>query len=391
MKLIYLSYWGLSDGLTQSSVIPHLKILAEKQYIDQILFLTIERTRETPTETLGLPKVTYVPLYSRNLKVGLANKINDFIVFTRQVSRLVAEHQVDHLLCRTSMAGSIGYLVSRKTGIPYSVESFEPHADYMLDAGVWSRWGPKYLFQKYWEDRIKKTSRHVVTVSKHFADKIHEEISGKVYTYGCAVDLERFTFNEESRKAIREQLKIDEQSIVGIYVGKFGDIYYDEEAFVIFKKAFDLIKNFYLILLTPSDRDRVRNELEGAGVSLSRCFINLVAYHQVPDYLSAADFAFSMVRPAPVRLYCSPIKDGEYWANGLPLLTADNIGEDSELISRYHAGAILHDDLSNLAEAILKVISLAVSERPNSQAIGLAKRYRSFHGLHNLYNQMFQG
>ncbi|MEQ9305888.1 MAG: glycosyltransferase [Marinoscillum sp.] len=321
MKIIYLSYWGFSDGLTQSSVLPHLKVLAAKAYIDQIVFLTIERKDDTSTGEIQIPKVFHQPLYSQNLKIGLFNKVNDFRIFTKQIVRIVKEYNIDEILCRTSLAGSLGYLASRKTQTPYHVESFEPHADYMLDGKVWARWGFKYLFQKYWEYQIIETAQSVVTVSEFFTNRIKTRTRGQVYTFACAVDHEKFKFSEAKRRTTRSRLGILDSETVGIYVGKFGDIYYDHKAFEIFREVFNQIPDFRLIVLTPQDKSWVCDRFKDFEIELKKCHVARVPHDEVSEYLSASDFAFSMVRPSPVRLYCSPIKDGEYWANGLTIFS----------------------------------------------------------------------
>jgi hypothetical protein len=62
----------------------------------------------------------------------------------------------------------------------------------------------------------------------------------------------------------------------------------------------------------------------------------------VKDYLSAADFAFATIKSTPIRLYCCPVKNGEYWASGLPILLEDGIGDDSDIIKSEGGGIILN-------------------------------------------------
>lgn len=387
MRIIYLSYWSLSEGLTQSSVIPHIKVLAEKSYISEIYFLTIERANDPQTEFPEFPKIFYRPLYSQNLKIAVFNKFNDFRDFSVQIVNLIIKEKIDQVICRGALAGALGYLAYKKTKTEYIVESFEPHADYMLDGKIWSKWGIKYQMQKYWEKKIKKTAKAVVTVSRHFTKEIQNDCTGKVTQFGCAVDVDKFKFRLEDRISVRNKLGFKAYKI-GIYVGKFGSIYYNEKAFKIFRRAFDLIPDFRLIVLTPEDSIIISKHLTQNGIRLSDCYVNRVPHHEVPAFLSASDFAFSMVRPSPVRLFCSPIKDGEYWANGLPILSADMIGEDSNIIKQEHVGAIFDDDLNNLEEAIRNIELLISDNRLDNNMTKAAVKHRSFHFLPELYDQL---
>lgn len=43
MKILYISYWNINDPLTVATVYPNLKVLANFDWIDQIVFVNIER------------------------------------------------------------------------------------------------------------------------------------------------------------------------------------------------------------------------------------------------------------------------------------------------------------------------------------------------------------
>lgn len=391
MKIMYLSYWGLEEGLTQSSVLPHLHVLAGKSYVSQIIFLTVERGGEEVKMADEGDKITHFPLYSKNLPIGLVNKISDFILFRNEMIRQVRAHGIDKVICRSSLAGAIGYLVFRKTGIPFIVESFEPHADYMLDARVWSRYGLKYLFQKYWEYKVIVYAQDVVTVSRHYSDHLASTYRKAFHTFGCAVDQRQFAFDPPARDRMRRQLGFEDHHLVGIYVGKFGSLYYDEDAYGIFRRALDFFgSSFRLVILTPASSDEVYARLTQHGIPRDLVTVDLVPHSRVPDYLSASDFAFSMVRPAPVRLFCSPIKDGEYWANGLPILSAEGIGEDSEIIRTEDGGAVFSENLGDLEAALSHIQDLVQGNERAGRIAAIAAKYRSFEPLDMLYDQVLK-
>jgi hypothetical protein len=70
-------------------------------------------------------------------------------------------------------------------------------------------------------------------------------------------------------------------------------------------------------------------------------FVKRFAPHQqVAGILNAADFAICPVKPIPSKRYCSPIKNREYWATGLPVVITNHISTDSELIALKNVGAV---------------------------------------------------
>ena len=164
MKVLYLCYWGINEGITQSTVIQQIKILSELSSIKEIILITIERNKNKTTLS-QLKKTFHHPLISKNFKISFLNKIHDFILFPREIIRVCKNHNIDVILARASPAGALAWKTYKKNKIPFCVESFEPHADYMFESGVWNRYSFKYIFQKHWEKKIKKHAKFLMPVS----------------------------------------------------------------------------------------------------------------------------------------------------------------------------------------------------------------------------------
>src|SRR5690606_27108830 len=110
------------------------------------------------------------------------------------------KRQFDLVICRGSMAGAVGLGLNRLTGVPYVVESFEPHADYMASAGEWQKNGPKYIAQKWFERKIIQTAYRIVTVSENFLEYISTaDPDVPAYACPCAVDAKTFFPSEDRR------------------------------------------------------------------------------------------------------------------------------------------------------------------------------------------------
>ena len=324
-------------------------------------------------------KVRFTPITSRNIPINFLNKVSDMWLIVNKLTRLIKKNEIDFVIGRNSISGSICYKLYRKLGVPYAVESFEPHADYMLESGVWKKYDPRYLFQKYWEKKQKETASFLMPVSEnHKRQLIYENVGkSKVITVPCCVDLEKFAFSKDARRSLRKRLNIKEQDNVGIYVGKFGDIYLDEESFELFRLIFEQEKSFFLIILTPFP-DLASVRCSQYGLPKENVLISSVPHDLVNDYLSAADIAFSLVKPAPIRKYCSPIKDGEYSANGLPIAIPNGIGDDSDIIKKYGLGIIFDvKDLNNAAKDIHRFLNKKKEVSDRKPSI-LAKEFRSF-------------
>jgi glycosyltransferase involved in cell wall biosynthesis len=387
MNILFLSYWGIEEGLTASTVIPHLAILNEVDAVDRIFFYSIERVPRRVDVKLP-EKVWHMPLTSSSRYIS---KISDFIRFPLTIRKTIETHQIRLMFCRGAPAGALGYLVHRLTGIEYIVESFEPHARYMIESRVWHAWGLRFNFQRYWESMQIKTARYLLPVS--YAMKEHLLRQGvpndKIFVMPCAVNTDDFIFNGERRTSIRHALDIPQDCIAGIYVGKFGGLYYDKEAFEIFKQALNFFKNFKIIILSPNDTTEIEGKLRGVGVPDGRFHVLNVDHREVPAFLSAADLAFGFFKPSPSIKFSSAIKIGEYWAVGLPVLIPTGIGDDSMIVQQEKAGAVF--DLSNLAEAFVTMRDLLRQDKSllRDRIRNLAFQYRNFSTNSHIYKTIF--
>lgn len=393
MRILFLSYWIFNDALTIATVLPHLRLLQERSDVEAILLVTIERGA-SPTIEIQLPfpasKITFTPLLSPPGGSVLLNKTDDFLRFPRELSQMATNFRADFVVARGAPAGSLAYLLWRKTKLPFYVESFEPHAHYMRQAGVWRWFDPRYIFQQYWENQQKKYATGLMPVAENFRrELIAEGIPAlRVITVPCSVNLQDFAFQPTARQRVRQQLGLPHNAIVGVYAGKFGGIYYDAEAFALFRQVADFFgPNFYLVLLSPQPAAELHVKLAQAGIAPAQALVVFVPFVEVPDYLSAADFAFALHLPTP---YVSPIKIGEYWANGLPVLLPEGVGDDSEIVRREGGGAVFNlQQPGTVATALAQLRSILHLPDYRAHARQLAARYRSVERAREAYAAFF--
>lgn len=396
MKILFQTYWGIDDGLTQSTVYPNISQLAELPNVSKIILSTIERDGHKVNYTGPInSKIFHNPRYSKKLPISVLNKIFDFIFFSISLIKICKKEKIDYIIGRGALAGALSLIVGKITKIPVVVESFEPHAQYMLESGVWSKKGLKYKFGTYWENKIKKDSYRLITVSNNYKNKLISQgiKNEKIEVVPCCVNILSFKYNIEDRLKTRLSIGINNSEKVGIYVGKFGGIYYDIEAFDIFAMSRKLFNNnLFLIILTPENIDEVRNKLKKVNFPLEKVFIDKVAHYEVPRYLSAADFAFSTIKPAPSRIYCSAIKNGEYWASGLPILMTEGVGDDTEIILNEGGGFIFNVEKNNLEQSLQNLKNYLEKfnrEDMYHKIYPLALKHRNFEISKNVYKKIF--
>ncbi len=397
MKILYATYWGVNEGLSVATSQPNLRLLCAHEKVEKVDYVTVERNPNVikPIENaLNSPKIIWKPLYSKNYKIHFFNKINDIFLIRKFLLNLVKNNDYEIIIFRGAIMAMFAYWVKKRTKAKVGLESYEPHAAYMLESGVWKSNSLFYKVQLYYENLIKQSADFLTTVTENY--KLHlvdnEQIEPeKINVSPCWVQLDKFQFNPQKRAEIRQNLGW-QNATVGIYVGKFGSIYYDDEAFNLFKAAFDFFPNFRLILLSPDDANLLKIKLQRVNISLEKTLIKLAAHEEIPHFLSAADFAFSPIKVAPVRRFCSPIKDGEYWACGLPIIIPDGVGDDSDIIKKEGGGAVIDiDDPKSVQIGLETVAKIITNEHYREEIRAIAVRHRDKNWQENAYSDLLNG
>ena len=386
MNILFLSYWGANEGLSQSTVNPHLEILTQFKEIDKIIYVSIERSRPIFFLIPQNSKVDHIPFYTDH---GFINKFKDFLLLPLRIKNLQSKYGFSFLIARSSLAGGILFLYTflLNKRIPWYIESFDPHAEYMRESGIWKRTSISFQTERFFEKQILKRASGVFPVSNAYANQLKMSYPDQWIKYApCAVNISDFRFNEYQRSKIRSELNISDNSKVGIYVGKFGGNYLDQEAFNLFQLGFDHVESFHLIILTPNNKEEIISHLKSREIEKDRYSILFANFSEVPDYLSAADFAFALYKQGSSKKAISPIKVGEYWASGLPVVITSGIGDEDSIMDQY---PILGTKFELNELSMISALNNIKSRLNNRIEIAsYASKFRNFEIIQNIYKKI---
>lgn len=169
MKIAYISYWGINDGLTQSTVFPHLEMLQLHEKVTNVYFFTFERADFVLDNRFS--KIIHVPIMEHKNPPGI-NKFLSFRTGWKEVQKTVQNNDIKLIICRSVFAGILGYLTYKKYKIPFVVESYEPHVDYMEESGEWKPSGIKSRIINYYDRKIRASAFKLYPVSFNFKAKL---------------------------------------------------------------------------------------------------------------------------------------------------------------------------------------------------------------------------
>jgi glycosyltransferase involved in cell wall biosynthesis len=399
-NILVLTQWSYKDALVQTYTLPYLDIIRNILPVKyKIILITSEQqhlalTNDEVTEINQRWKernMVLVPL--RYERFGW-RKLFDMLSQVWQLSRLAKKEKVKaiHSFCTT--AGGIAVLVSKLTGLPIIADSYEPHAEVMVENGTWQNNSLSYKILSRLERMLtRKAGSFIGTTSamKEYAwSRFHVDIKN-LYVKPACVNFSQFVPGEKDKELVHQYGL--ENKTVAIYAGKLGGIYLKEELFDFIKTCYEFWGDrFRFFMITNAKREEIDEQLKRVNLPGNVVISKFCFHHEVPKYLSLGDFGINPVKPGPTRRYCTSIKDGEYWAKGLPVVITKNISDDSEIIEKNNIGAVLNElNEENYKQAISKIDHLLKTNRQELQQkiFGIAKQYRDYSIAKNIYSNIY--
>lgn len=391
--ILVITYWAYADALVQTYTLPYVRqMLSALPSESRIHLVTLEK-HGAEAAMVTDAGVVHHPFQYRSFGMGGAGML---LGLSWRLSRLVRRHRVDTVHAWCTPAGMIGHIVSVMTGRPLVIDSFEPHAEAMVENGTWKRGGMAhrllFLFERL-QTRRAKVLIAATEGMRDYAALKYGLTSARWFTKPACVDTERF-----SERVIKSPEKLRslglEGRVVGLYAGKLGGIYLKQEVFDLFRAAHDHWGgNFHVLLLTPHPIAELEPLMAKAGLDRSLFTVMSVPHEEVPALMGLADFAVTPVKPVPTKRYCTPVKDGEYWALGLPVIITEGISDDSGIIRENGIGSVLESlDRKGYEKAVREVAALldGRSRKELYERIRpIALRYRGFDRAERIYQEIY--
>ncbi len=401
-NILVITFWSYKSGLIQAHVLPYVNIFKKHTRGGKVYLLTQENKELSPEEkekirqTLNAQNIEWFPI--KYTPFGGKTLLRwAFVLFPKLIA-FILKKRINYLHPWCTPGGTIAFILSKLTATPMLVDFYEPHADSMVELGEWNKEGKNYKILKYFEVLQSHHAEYLICSNpdmKEYTLKAYNyKILEKKYFYkpNC-IDFSKFYPRPKNSKLLKK-LNL-ENKIVGLYVGKFGGIYFEEETFQLFKQALNFYgkENFHALILTPTPLEKVKELARKADFPEENFTAQFVFHKEIPEYMSLGDFAVSPIHPIPSKKYSSPIKDGEYWAMGLPVIIPDNISEDSDIIKKHNIGYVLKEisdrEFANAIEYIDKLLKQENRETLQQRILEVAKKYRSFEIAERVYKEIY--
>lgn len=392
--MLVITYWDQGDPLVVNYTLPYLRqILGILPPGSCIHLVTLDKEQRKGSTIDGEAGIVHHPFPYRPFGMRGMAMLPSLVMALRGI---VKKHRIDVVHAWCTPAGMLGYLVSMLSGRPLVVDSYEPHAEAMVENGTWRKGGVAFRILFLFERLQTRRAAAVVAAARgmrEYAKQRYGRVPQHFYVKPACVDLARFPENH-TKAELSERLSHMAGKLVAVYAGKFGGIYLGQEVFDLFRAARDHWgEKFHVMLLTAHTADELAPYMLKAGLHPGMFTMQWAKPQDVPGFLAMADWAITPVKPVPTKRFCTPIKDGEYWAAGLPVMITPGISDDSDLIATQGIGSVIATlDRAGYVRAVQDMDELLRKEdrqvlRARIRAV--AARYRSFGIAEEVYRDLY--
>jgi hypothetical protein len=400
--VLVTTFWSYKDALVQTYTLPYLKLIHQNLPPGSIIYLL----------TLEQPRYLIGPEEWPGIRAGLAEHGIELVSFPYQAYGfkswlnwakiifslyfLVARKNVAYIHSFCTPGGLPGYLLSVFTGRPLVLDSYEPHAEASVENGDWTRDSFRFRFLFALERLMSHRAKVVIAAAegmRAYAKEKYQATFRRFYVKPACVDLALFSEKDRKKPELLQALGYEDK-VVCVYAGKFGGIYLAKEVFDFLRVAHQHWgERFRVLILSSHSPAEVDVLAEASGVDRSIIEVRFVRHAEIAGYLGLADFALTPVKPIPTKRYCTPIKDGEYWALGLPVVITPNISDDSQIIETEQIGSVLREFTEADYARVVQEIDALLTQTPPAELYqkirAVAVKYRSFGLAERVYREIY--
>ena len=322
------------------------------------LSATASKIKKIELEQLG---IIWYPLDYHTGKFLLIKKLLDFLKSFWICLRIRIIFRTKVIIGFLPIAAGFSAILAPILRMKLVTYCFEPHSEYMIDFGIWSKKSLKYALLRKFERSQIEISSDIIVPTTH-TERLTNRINpfARKYVFPISIDTDKNIFDDLARNRIRKQYLINNKTTL-LYMGKFGGIYYGVPVLIDFLVKFHSLENYHVLIIS-SDKQEIDSYITKKG--LDQTFftvLNYIPYERIHEFISVADFGLVAVPPLPSQKYRTPVKTGLYLACGIPYLINRGIAEDDTIAERENVGVAVDDlintDINLLHLSILKMLN----------------------------------
>lgn len=281
---------------------------------------------------------THYPIYRKPL--ATAGVMLTVLKGARFIKSYILNNNINIVMPRSTMPALMALRINKSlNGVKIVFDADGLPLEERVDFAGLKKSSFQYRFLKKVESRMIAQADVVLARTQSAIAYLAETNNidkGKFYVVVNGRDASIFKPDAELFNTVRAALGIPAEAMLLVYAGSLGPQYCFAEMISIFRAVKQLYNNCYLLLLTGSGSFIQNNKALLAGIEDS-VLVKQVAFTEMPQYLSAADAALALRRNFFSMKAVAPIKLGEYFLSGLPVVLTPNTGDTETVLKNNEA------------------------------------------------------
>ena len=375
MKVLYISYDGMTDPLGQSQVIPYLAGLSKEHQITIISCEKKERYQQQKNSIqtlLDTHHIHWIPVPYSKLPSILSKQWNIARIKNKAVI-FCKKEQPAAVHCRSYMAALVGLFLKKKLGLKFIFDMRGFWADERIDGNIWSK--TKYVHHRLYRYFKKKeiefllNADYTISLTNNAKQEILSwpQLKGKdvpIAVIPCCVDHELFSLQhiqDADKKRLRQTLHISENDFVLSYLGSIGTWYMLDEMLDFYSCVVKRIPEAKFLFITPDSKEHILEKARSKQINSKNIIIRSAIRKEVPLYISISSASIYFIKPSYSKKASSPTKTAEILALGVPIITNSGIGDSSDILQNAEAGFLISEFNDENYNEIINQFSLLLS------------------------------
>ncbi len=343
MRALYLCYFGLTEPLVNTQVIPYLRELTSKGH--EIHLLTFE-PQSSPLHNATIRTEWKQRMDGYGIIWHRSNfhngngliKLADVLAGTFHALQLIYAHKIDVLHARSHMAMAMAMLakIFSNTKTIFDIRGLQ--AEEYVDAGVWSEGSLGFRVVKWLERIGTRQANRIVVLTERMRPYLNQQYgiaAGKITVIPCCVDTVQYA---ETAKHIQQS-----ERFTVIYAGSVSGLYLLAEMGEFVAALRKLRPDAFFHVLTTSPAVPATEILLHAGLPQDNFLIERVPPENVAKHATRAHIGISFRKANFSQIAASPTKIPEYLAAGIPVVSNAGIGDMDEIIEGSRVGVLIRD------------------------------------------------
>lgn len=405
MKVLYISYDGMTDPLGQAQVIPYLQGLTER-FGHEFVLLSFEKEanyklhKEKINNILKPFNINWQPqMYTK--KPPVLSTLRDIYVMQKAAIMLCKKHKIQALHCRSYISALVGLMLQKSLKVKFIFDMRGFWANERVDGNLWNLGNPVfktiYNFFKKKELQFFQQADYTISLTHNGKNEILSwpEIDPnktKIQVIPCCVNTALFSKNNIDlalQNEFRVQLNIKENETVITYIGSVGTWYMLDEMLDFFKVFKTHKPNAKFLFITPDQPAQILDVVKNKGLNINDFPIIKGEREFIPTLLSLCAASIFFIKPAYSKKASSPTKQGELMSMGIPVICNANVGDTDYVVNNYKSGIVVESFTNEAYEKVSKNFDQLLMLDKSIIEAGAEDFYSLKKGV-ELYNEVYE-